>query len=321
MAHVYVLIEHENGQLNPVSKELIAAARPLGSVHAVVVSAPGGCEQLPAELASAGVDKIYSAEVADYEQRLVLPEVDALSTVAASNPGPIVVAAGTAGNEIVGRLGARLASGILSDVVGINADGTAQHSIFGGSVDVVAQAEGDCPLYSLRPGAVEPEANPVQGAGNLEKIVLGGAAENEARVASFTPAVKGDRPDLMQAKNVVAGGRGVGSAENFAEVIEPLADSLGAAVGATRDAVDDGMYAPAHQIGQTGVTVSPKLYIGLGISGAIQHLAGMQTAEHIVVVNQDADEPFFAVADLGVVGDLHEIAPALTAELRARAQS
>ena len=132
MAHVYVLIEHENGQLNPVNKELIAAARPLGSVHAVVVSAPGGCEQLPAELASAGVDKIYSAEVADYEQRLVLPEVDALSTVAASNPGPIVVAAGTAGNEIVGRLGARLASGILSDVVGINADGTAQHSIFGG---------------------------------------------------------------------------------------------------------------------------------------------------------------------------------------------
>ncbi|MDK8614033.1 electron transfer flavoprotein subunit alpha/FixB family protein [Corynebacterium pseudodiphtheriticum] len=321
MAHVYVLIEHENGQLNPVSKELIAAARPLGSVHAVVVSAPGGCEQLPAELASAGVDKIYSAEVADYEQRLVLPEVDALSTVAASNPGPIVVAAGTAGNEIVGRLGARLASGILSDIVGINADGTAQHSIFGGSVDVVAQAEGDCPLYSLRPGAVEPEANPVQGAGNLEKIVLGGAAENEARVASFTPAVKGDRPDLMQAKNVVAGGRGVGSAENFADVIEPLADSLGAAVGATRDAVDDGMYAPAHQIGQTGVTVSPKLYIGLGISGAIQHLAGMQTAEHIIVVNQDADEPFFAVADLGVVGDLHEIAPALTAELRARAQS
>lgn len=321
MAHVYVLIEHEDGQLNPVSKELIAAARPLGSVHAVVVSAPGGCEQLPAELASAGVDKIYSAEVADYEQRLVLPEVDALSTVAASNPGPIVVAAGTAGNEIVGRLGARLASGILSDVVGINADGTAQHSIFGGSVDVVAQAEGDCPLYSLRPGAVEPEANPVQGAGNLEKIVLGGAAENEARVASFTPAVKGDRPDLLQAKNVVAGGRGVGSAENFADVIEPLADSLGAAVGATRDAVDDGMYAPAHQIGQTGVTVSPKLYIGLGISGAIQHLAGMQTAEHIIVVNQDADEPFFAVADLGVVGDLHEIAPALTAELRARAQS
>lgn len=321
MAHVYVLIEHENGQLNPVSKELIAAARPLGSVHAVVVSAPGGCEQLPAELASAGVDKIYSAEVADYEQRLMLPEVDALSTVAASNPGPIVVAAGTAGNEIVGRLGARLASGILSDVVGINADGTAQHSIFGGSVDVVAQAEGDCPLYSLRPGAVEPEANPVQGAGTLEKIVLGGAAENEARVASFTPAVKGDRPDLMQAKNVVAGGRGVGSAENFADVIEPLADSLGAAVGATRDAVDDGMYAPAHQIGQTGVTVSPKLYIGLGISGAIQHLAGMQTAEHIIVVNQDADEPFFAVADLGVVGDLHEIAPALTAELRARAQS
>jgi len=321
MAHVYVLIEHENGQLNPVSKELIAAARPLGSVHAVVVSAPGGCEQLPAELASAGVDKIYSAEVADYEQRLVLPEVDALSTVAASNPGPIVVAAGTAGNEIVGRLGARLASGILSDVVGINADGTAQHSIFGGSVDVVAQAEGDCPLYSLRPGAVEPEANPVQGAGNLEKIVLGSAAENEARVASFTPAVKGDRPDLLQAKNVVAGGRGVGSAENFADVIEPLADSLGAAVGATRDAVDDGMYAPAHQIGQTGVTVSPKLYIGLGISGAIQHLAGMQTAEHIIVVNQDADEPFFAVADLGVVGDLHEIAPALTVELRARAQS
>lgn len=321
MSQVYVLVEHENGHIKPVTKELIAAARPLGSVHAVAVSAPGACDQVPGELAALGVDKTYCAEASDYEQRLVMPEVEALSAVAATNPGPIVVASSVTGNEIVGRLGARLASGILADVIGINDDGSAVHSIFGGSVEVVAQAEGDCPLYSVRPGAVEPEAAPANVGGDVVKITVDGAGENEVRVASFTPAVAGDRPDLLQAKNIVAGGRGVGSAENFSAVVEPLADSLGAAVGATRDAVDDGMYAPAHQIGQTGVTVSPKLYIGLGISGAIQHLVGMQTAEHIIVVNQDADEPFFNIADLGVVGDLHEIAPALTTELRARANS
>lgn len=321
MSHVYVLVEHENGQISPVTQELFTAARALGSVRAVAVGTPGSCDGLVDGLASAGAEKIYCAEVADYDQRLVMPEVEALSALAAADPAPIVVSANSAGNEILGRLGARLASGILADVVGINADGSAMHSIFGGSVEVLAQAEGDCPLYSLRPGAVDAEASPAKGAGIVEKISVDGAADNEVRVESFTPAVKGDRPDLLQAKNIVAGGRGVGSAENFAEVIEPLADSLGAAVGATRDAVDDGMYAPAHQIGQTGVTVSPKLYIGVGISGAIQHLVGMQTAEHIIVVNQDADEPFFGVADLGVVGDLHEIAPALTAELQARARS
>ena len=321
MSHVYVLVEHENGQISPVTQELFTAARALGSVRAVAVGAPGSCDGLVDGLASAGAEKIYCAEVADYDHRLVMPEVEALSALAAADPAPIVVSANSAGNEIVGRLGARLASGILADVVGINADGSAVHSIFGGSVEVLAQAEGDCPLYSRRPGAVDAEASPAKGAGIVEKFSVDGAADNEVRVESFTPAVKGDRPDLLQAKNIVAGGRGVGSAKNFAEVIEPLADSLGAAVGATRDAVDDGMYAPAHQIGQTGVTVSPKLYIGVGISGAIQHLVGMQTAEHIIVVNQDADEPFFSVADLGVVGDLHEIAPALTAELQARARS
>ncbi|MEY8208706.1 electron transfer flavoprotein subunit alpha/FixB family protein [Corynebacterium sp. MNWGS58] len=319
MSQVYVLVEHDKGQLKPVTKELFAAARPLGVINAVVVSAPGEGDALAGELAALGAQKVYCAEADDYGQRLVMPEVEALSAVAATTPGPIVVSADTAGNEIVGRLGARLASGILADVVGINDDGSALHSIFGGSVDVVAQAEGDCPLYSLRPGAVEPEAQPAKGTGDVVKLTVDGAADNEVRVASFTPAVAGDRPDLLQAKNIVAGGRGVGSAEKFSEIVEPLADSLGAAVGATRDAVDDGMYAPAHQIGQTGVTVSPKLYIGLGISGAIQHLAGMQTAEHIIVVNQDADEPFFDIADLGIVGDLYEIAPALTAELQARA--
>lgn len=155
MSHVYVLVEHENGQISPVTQELFTAARALGSVRAVAVGTPGSCDGLVDGLASAGAEKIYCAEVADYDQRLVMPEVEALSALAAADPAPIVVSANSAGNEIVGRLGARLASGILADVVGINADGSAVHSIFGGSVEVLAQAEGDCPLYSLRPGAVE----------------------------------------------------------------------------------------------------------------------------------------------------------------------
>lgn len=312
MSHVYVLVEHDADNLLPVTGELITAARELGTVSAVVVDKQA--DKFDADLAALGAAQVVQATAEDYEQRFLTPEVDALHALGAANPAPIVLAATPANNEIAGRLAARLASGALVNVSGIAADGSAQMSIFGGSYETTSTAAGQCPIYTLRPGAVE--AAPQQVEAQPAPMPLPAATDKDVKVTSFTPAQKSARPEITEAKAVVAGGRGVG--DEFGAVVEPLADALGAAVGATRDAVDEGFYDAAYQIGQTGVTVSPDLYIGLGISGAIQHTSGMQTSGTIVVVNQDQDEPFFQIADLGVVGDLHEIAPALTEELKAR---
>lgn len=312
MSHVYVLVEHDADNLLPVTGELITAARELGTVSAVVVGKQA--DKFDADLAALGAAQVVQATAEDYDQRFLTPEVDALHALGAANPAPIVLAATPANNEIAGRLAARLASGALVNVNGIAADGSAQMSIFGGSYETTSTAAGQCPIYTLRPGAVE--AVPQQVEAQPAPMPLPAATDKDVKVTSFTPAQKSARPEITEAKAVVAGGRGVGN--EFGTVVEPLADALGAAVGATRDAVDEGFYDAAYQIGQTGVTVSPDLYIGLGISGAIQHTSGMQTSGTIVVVNQDQDEPFFQIADLGVVGDLHEIAPALTEELKAR---
>lgn len=307
MSTVYVLVEPNS----PVTAELITAARVLGEVTAVTTD-----QATAPELAELGATTVVVATAPDADTRLILPQVDALSMLAAGNPGPIVIAAGPTGNEIAGRLAARLASGVLCDVVGINADRTAAQSVFGDSVQVSAAVGGASPIYTLRPGAVEPA--PIPAAGTVSLLQLPAATAKDAVVTSFTPAERGDRPELAQAKIVIAGGRGVGSAEGFTDLVEKLADALGGAVGATRDAVDLEYYDGAYQIGQTGVTVSPDLYIGLGISGAIQHTSGMQTARKIVVINNDEDAPIFQIADLGIVGDVNEIVPALVAEIAAR---
>lgn len=312
MSHVYVLVEHDADQLNSVTAELITAARPLGTVSAVVVG--GHADALAEELGQLGAAQVVDAQAADYDSRLILPEVDALSALGQANPAPIVVAATPTGNEIAGRVAARLASGALSDVTEIKEDGSAVHSIFGGAYETTATAVGQCPVYTVRPGAVDAVPQPTDGA--VAPMELPAAGALDVKVTGFTPAEKSARPELTTARVVVAGGRGVEG--KFGEVVEPLADAFGGAVGATRDVVDEGDYDAAHQIGQTGVTVSPDLYIGLGISGAMQHISGMQTSGTIVVVNQDGDEPFFQIADLGVVGDLHEIAPALTEEINSR---
>ena len=316
MSTAYVLVEQNNGRLDPVTVELITAARALGEVTAVVVGEPGAGQALATELGSLGASVVVSAETPGVANRLVLPEVDALHMLAAHNPGPIVVAANLTGNEIAGRLAARLASGVLCDVVGINADRTAEQSIFGDTIEVSAAVGGAAPIYTLRAGAVAGE--PVAAAGTPQVMELPAATAKDVTVVSSAPAVRGDRPELPQAKVVIAGGRGIGSTENFQSIVEPLADALGGAVGATRDAVDLGYYPGEYQIGQTGVTVSPDVYIGLGVSGAIQHTSGMQTAKKVIIVNNDEDAPIFEIADLGVVGDLFTIAPALVEEINKR---
>ena len=316
MAEVLVLVEHAEGALKKVSSELITAARVLGEPAAVVVGKPGTAEPLVDGLKAAGAAKIYVAESDTAEDYLITPAVDVLAGLAESaSPAAVLLAASADGKEIAGRLAARIGSGLLVDVVDVQAGPKAVHSIFGGAFTVEAQANGDTPVITVRAGAID--AEPTDGAGEQVTVEVPEPAENAAKVTAREPAVAGDRPELTEATIVVSGGRGVGSAENFS-VVEELADSLGAAVGASRAAVDSGYYPGQFQVGQTGKTVSPQLYIALGISGAIQHRAGMQTSKTIIAVNKDEEAPIFEIADYGVVGDLFKVAPQLTEAVKAR---
>jgi electron transfer flavoprotein alpha subunit len=311
-----VLVEHADGALKKISAELITAARVLGEPAAVVVGKPGTAEPLVEGLKAAGAAKVYVAESDDAEKYLITPFVDVLASLAESaSPAAVLLAASADGKEIGGRLAARLGSGLLVDVVEVKDGATGVHSIFGGAFTVEAQATGDTPVITVRPGAIE--AEPAAGAGEVANVEVPAQAENATKITKREPAVAGDRPELTEATVVVSGGRGVGSAENFS-VIEELADSLGAAVGASRAAVDSGYYPGQFQVGQTGKTVSPQLYIALGISGAIQHRAGMQTSKTIIAVNKDEEAPIFEIADLGIVGDLFKVAPQLTEAVKAR---
>lgn len=314
MAEVLVLVEHADGAVKKVTTELLSAAATLGEPSAVVLGAPGTADKLSDALAAAGAAKIYVAESDDVENYLVTPKVDVLAgLVESAAPAAVLVAASAEGKEVSGRLAARIGSGLLVDVIDVKADGSAVHSIFGGAFTVEAKATGDVPVISVRPGSIE--ANPSAGAGEKVTVEVPAQEEGVVKVTSREPVVAGDRPELTEANIVVSGGRGVGSADNFS-VVEALADSLGAAVGASRAAVDSGYYPGQFQVGQTGKTVSPQLYVALGISGAIQHRAGMQTSKTIVAVNKDEEAPIFEIADYGIVGDLFNVAPQLTEEVK-----
>lgn len=317
MSTVYILIDHNDGHVDSAAAELFTLAQGLGAATAVVVGEPGTAAALQPELQALGAARIIAAEADGASRRLILPAVDALSSLAAGEAGPILISATAAGNEIAGRVAARVASGVLVDVTGINPDRSATMSIFGDTIAVDTAVGGESPVYTVRRGAIEVSAA-TPGAGELLAIELPAPDQKNVEITSFSPAERGNRPDLAEAKTVIAGGRGVGSAEGFAELVEGLADSMGAAVGATRDAVDLGYCPSALQIGQTGVTISPDLYIGLGISGAIQHTSGMQTSRTIIAVTNDEDAPIMSIADLGVVADVHDLAPELAREIRER---
>ena len=316
MAEVLVLVEHADGAVKKITAELITAARALGEPSAVVVGKSGTAAGLTDALKEAGAAKIYVAESDDADNYLITPYVDVLASLAESaTPAGVLLAASADGKEIAGRLAARIGSGLLVDVVEVKEGAVGVHSIFGGAFTVEAQVPGDTPVITVRPGAIE--AEPSAGAGEVANVEVPAQAENATKITKREPAVAGDRPELTEASVVVSGGRGVGSAEKF-NVVEELADSLGAAVGASRAAVDSGYYPGQFQVGQTGKTVSPQLYIALGISGAIQHRAGMQTSKTIIAVNKDEEAPIFEIADLGIVGDLFKVAPQLTEKVKAR---
>jgi len=316
MAEILVLAEHDGETVKKVTTELLTLARAHG--EASVVWTGEGAEGARARLAEFGAAKVYVADSTDYADYLVAPKAELLAhLVAEKAPAAVLVAASSEGREVAGRLAVKTGSGILTDVTGL-ADGlVGEQPIFGGAITVQSKVRTGTPIIAVRPNAVTPE--PGAGAAGLEPVAFTVSdAAKTARVTGRVVAERGERPELTEASIVVSGGRGVGSAEHFA-LIEQLADSLGAAVGASRAATDAGWYPHQFQVGQTGKTVSPQLYMAIGISGAIQHRAGMQTSKTIMVVNKDAEAPIFELADFGVVGDLFKVVPQLIEEIGKRA--
>ncbi|MGW3348328.1 electron transfer flavoprotein subunit alpha/FixB family protein [Nonomuraea rubra] len=316
MSEILVLVEHAEGEVKKVTLELLTLARSLGTPSAVWAG-PGITPEAKARLAEYGAEKIYVAGDGDIVDHVVAPKAELLAQlVTGKSPAAVLVAATAEGKEIAGRLAIKTDSGVITDAVGLSEGFVADQSIFGGGVNVHSRVRKGTPIVAVRPNSTAPVAAAGAGAEEEVPVTLSDAAK-AARVVERVKQEKGARPELTEAAIVVSGGRGVGSAENFS-VIEGLADSLGAAVGASRAATDAGWYPHQFQVGQTGKTVSPQLYIAAGISGAIQHRAGMQTAKTIVAINKDPEAPIFELADYGVVGDLHQVVPQLTEEINKR---
>jgi electron transfer flavoprotein alpha subunit len=318
MGDVLVLVETVDGAVKKSTTELLTAARRLGSPVAVWVG--GGCDNAAVTtLGEFGATAVLVADVP--AEHPVGPVADALAAAVAATSAVAVLVPSTAdGKEAAGRLALKIGSGIITDAVDVAADGdriVATQSVFGGSTIVHSAVTTGIPVITVRGNSVAPEAAPAA-CERRDLAVSLSPSSSLATMTGTTVASKGGRPELAEAAIVVSGGRGVGSAEGFA-VIEALADSLGAAVGASRAATDAGWYPHQYQVGQTGKTVSPQLYIANGISGAIQHRAGMQTSKTIVVVNKDPEAPIFELADYGVVGDLFTVVPQLTNEIAKRA--
>ena len=318
MSEILVLAAHDCESVKKVTLELLTLARRFGEPAAVWLG-PGG-DAGRERLAEYGAAKVYAADGDVMTDYVAAPAAEVLAAlVAQASPAAVLVPSTAEGNEVAGRLAVKIGSGVLTDAVDLADDGgtpVAEQSIFGGAIIVKSKVTTGVPIVAVRPNAVPPETSP--GAAALEPVgvELSDAAKG-ARITERVAQERSERPELTEASIVVSGGRGVGSADNFA-LIEGLADSLGAAVGASRAATDAGWYPHQFQVGQTGKTVSPQLYLAVGISGAIQHRAGMQTSKTIMVINKDPEAPIFELADFGVVGDLFKVVPQLTEEITRR---
>ena len=314
MAEVLVLVKVADGKVNKATLEALTIARTLGEPAAVVV---GDAADVVATLGEYGATKVYAADAEELRDYLVAPKVTVLEQLVREvSPAAVLIPSTQEGKEIAGRLAVRLDNGVLVDVSELAADGTATQVVFAGGTIVKSKVTRGIPLVTVRPSSVTPTTAAATPAVVPVTVTLSDA-DKAARVVERVVEAKGARPELTEASVVVSGGRGVGSADNF-KLVEELADLLGGAVGASRAATDSGFYPHQFQVGQTGKTVSPQLYVALGISGAIQHRAGMQTSKTIVAVNKDAEAPIFELADFGVVGDLFTVVPQAAEEIRKR---
>jgi electron transfer flavoprotein alpha subunit len=313
MAEVLVLVDHLDGTVRKTTAELLTIARRIGEPSAVFIGP--GYEAAKDTVAQFGAAKVYLAQGPELDDFLVAPKAEVVAEVAvASSPAAVLISSTPDGKEIAARLAIKLGSGIITDANDVSADLTATQSVFAGNYTVTSKVSHGVPIITVKPNAVTPEPAPTTPVEEKIEVVVSEAAK-QARIIDRAPRAATGRPELAEAAIVVSGGRG--TAGDFAPV-EALADALGAAVGASRAAVDSGWYPHAYQVGQTGKTVSPQLYVAAGISGAIQHKAGMQTSKTVVVVNKDSEAPIFAMADFGVVGDLHKVLPQAVEEIEKR---
>ena len=319
MSEILVVVDHAEGAVKKPTYEMLTLAARLGEPSAVFIGPKAKGAEVAEAVARYGAGKVYVVDDTDLKGYLVAPKAEALEQLMAkTSPAALLIASSAEGKEIAGRVAIKTGSGLITDAVDVEAgaDGApvATQSVFAGSYTVTASVTTGTPIITVKPNSAAPVE--AAGAGVVEEVaVTVSEAAKGAQIVASQPRQATGRPELTEASIIVSGGRGTGG--RF-EPVEDLADALGAAVGASRAAVDSGWKPHSYQIGQTGKTVSPQLYIAAGISGAIQHRAGMQTSKTIVAVNKDDEAPIFELVDFGVVGDLHTVLPAVTEEVKRR---